>query len=118
MRSFLIFLFTACSFALYGEARAAESLVAFDESQVTPQTVSPDTSERVTGKPQSSYARNLSGVSPDTSLEFPSVPLGGLLLELLGGLSYDPMPSHGVGRVGREAIQIKGGQVGALCAEP
>jgi len=77
MRSFLIFLFTACSFALYGEARAAESLVAFDESQVTPQTVSPDTSERVTGKPQSSYTRNLSGVSPDTSLEFPSVPLGG-----------------------------------------
>ena len=88
MRSFLIFLITACSFALYGEARAAESLVAFDESQVTPQTVSPDTSERVTGKPQSSYPRNPSGVSPNTSKADTETPHSEYYYNL-GNISYN-----------------------------
>ena len=88
MRSFLIFLFTACSFALYGEARAAESLVAFDESQVTPQTVSPDTSERVTGETQSSYPRNPSGVSPNTSKADTETPHSEYYYNL-GNISYN-----------------------------
>ena len=63
MRSFLIFLITACSFA-------------------------PDTSERVTGKPQSSYTRNLSGVSPDTSKADTETPHSEYYYNL-GNISYN-----------------------------
>lgn len=66
MRSFLIFLFTACSFALYGEARAAESLVAFDETQVTPKQFPPIPPKGLRG--------NLNRVMPVTSREFPPIP--------------------------------------------